>query len=175
MTNPVLPIPPNKGDASRPLRSKQSSILFTIYSWISTPILLLSFILSLIFIDLRNSARRAHFHADHHHSSHGPSSRMPGWLHKIIYKYRPYRYVVDGNGELKRVSQEDEGKEPRVKGIGKGDEEFYHSHQKKLAKMEMAEAFEMRGFVMVVLGLMAAGLGWGAWKVISGVWSVLRG
>ncbi|KAK3996349.1 hypothetical protein QBC44DRAFT_146659 [Cladorrhinum sp. PSN332] len=196
MAHPLPPIPPNKGDASRSqlITNKQPSLLSKIYSWISTPLLLLSFILSLIFIDLRNSARRAHFHADHHHSSHGGSSassssmRMPGWLHRIIYRYRPYRYVVvvddddddDGKGGDKKKLVEKKEKVMTTEGKGEqdegeGEENFYHSHQKKLAKMEIAEAFEMRGVVMVVLGLLTAVLGWGVWKGTSLVWRVVVG
>ncbi|KAK4231454.1 hypothetical protein QBC38DRAFT_223105 [Podospora fimiseda] len=156
MSNPILPIPPNKGD-STPKPLTKPSILFTIYSWISTPFLILSFILSLILIDLRNSARRAHFHAD-------SSSRMPGWLHRVIYRYKPYKYVVDPKDG--KLFEKDRVKE---------EEEFYHSHQKKLAKMEMAEAFEMRGIVICFLGLVVCGIGWVGWKGVCVVWGVLRG
>ncbi|KAK0633543.1 hypothetical protein B0T14DRAFT_561131 [Immersiella caudata] len=120
-----------------------------IYKFIMTPIIFISFIVSLSLIDMRHSAQRSHYHADSH------ESRMPAWLHRIIYRYQRYQYVpVDENGKLvgKRV------------GDGK---EYYHSHQRKLMRMEVAEAFEIRSSVVVALGLVSMGVLWGVWRLFT--------
>ena len=56
-----------------------------------------------------------------------------------------------------------------------GDDEYYHSHQKKLAKMEMDQAFEVRGIVMIVLVAVMTAFGWGTWKGLVWVVGVIRG
>ncbi|KAL2255171.1 hypothetical protein VTK26DRAFT_3934 [Humicola hyalothermophila] len=150
-----------------------------------TPLIFISFLVSLALVDLRYSALRSHYHADaddetHHHR------RMPRWLHRIVYRYRGYRYDVavdqrqgqgqrqvdggdddeDGAGSTgRRAPGSRSASEQEVKGGG----EYYHSKQRKLMKMEAAEAFEIRGWVMVVLGLLGLAVAWGAWKVASWV------
>jgi hypothetical protein len=52
---------------------------------------------------------------------------------------------------------------------------YYHSHQRKLAKREMDDAFQMRGKVIAVMVLcMGVGLGVLAWLGES-LWSVWSG
>jgi hypothetical protein len=112
-----------------------------------TPIIFISFVVSLSLIDMRHSAQRSHYHADSH------ETRMPTWLHRIIYRYQRYRYVpVDENGK------------PVGKPVGDG-KEYYHSHQRKLMRMEVAEAFEIRNSVVIALGLVSLGVLWGVWRL----------
>ena len=110
---------------------------------------------------------------------------MPEWLHRIIYRYKPYRYGRDD--ERKKGKEGTEGIQGRVNddnnnnqqmkgGEGnEGDDEYYHSHQKKLAKMEMDQAFEVRGIVMIVLVAVMTAFGWGTWKGLVWVVGVIRG
>jgi hypothetical protein len=51
--------------------------------------------------------------------------------------------------------------------VGKGEaEDYYHSKQRKLMKMEAEEAFEIRGWVVTVLGLVSLGVTWMGLKVV---------
>lgn len=142
-----------------------------------TPIIFISFLVSLALVDIRHSALRAHYHADD-----PAQQRLPHWLHRIMYRYRGYRYdvVVDGQGDGRSVGEgqgqvdggDDDGSgrvRMRRQESGKGGEEYYHSKQRKLMKMEAAEAFEIRGWVTVALGLVSLGMVWVAWRVASWV------
>ncbi|KAL2756241.1 hypothetical protein ACRALDRAFT_1070664 [Sodiomyces alcalophilus JCM 7366] len=55
-------------------------------------------------------------------------------------------------------------------GGGPGNEGYYHSHQAKLAKMEMADALGIRGYVSLVLLAVAVLLGWGGWEAVRSIW-----
>ena len=111
-----------------------------------TPLLFTSFLFSLLLVDLRYSALRAHYHAD------GQSQRLPRWLHRIVYRYRPYRY---GDGP-----------------DGAGGDGHYHSNQRKLMRMEAEEAFELRGGVLVALVVVGLGMLWMVWRVVAG-WGLM--
>jgi hypothetical protein len=120
-----------------------------------TPITFVSFIFSLAFVDFRYSLIRSHNHAEQ-------PSRMPSWLHHVLYRPSPYQYV-------------------RVKDskVAQGQDEhgnwYYHSMQKKLMRMEVDEAFQIRGTVMLLFGLVLALITWGAWVVGSYVSRLIRG
>jgi hypothetical protein len=107
-----------------------------------TPIVFITFLISLSLVDYRYSVMRSHYHAD-------GASRFPAWLHRIIYRYQPYQYVeADKNGKRREVR-------------------FYHSKQTKLLRMEAAEAFQMRGTVLLVLGVLGLGFLWLLWRAIA--------
>lgn len=128
-----------------------------------TPVIFISFLLSLAFVDLRYSALRRHFHAD-------GRQRLPGWLHRIIYRYRPYRYavVVDGDGRpVTPGSPASPGSGTSPSGTAREADDYYHSMQRKLIKMEAEEAFEMRGMVIWALGFIGLAVMWATWKVAS--------
>lgn len=105
-----------------------------------TPILFVSFLFSLLLVDLRYSQRRSHAHSQ-------TPSRLPPWLHNIIYRAQPYGGDRD---------------EP-----GADSAWYYHSKQKKLLEMEAEEAFEVRNSVIALFGVAAIGAAWGAWYVLS--------
>lgn len=92
-----------------------------------TPITFVTFLFSLLLVDIRYSITRANGHPD-------PNSRLPPWLHQLIYRRQPY-------------SQQGNGDQP-----GRW---YYHSKQKKLMRMEASEAFEMHTSVMLVLAVTA--------------------
>ncbi|KAK3906850.1 Endoribonuclease L-PSP-domain-containing protein [Staphylotrichum tortipilum] len=129
---------------------------------VMTPIIFTSFLLSLLLVDLRHSALRAHYHAD----SHQPSRFMPAWLHRVVYRYRPYRYIETTTMTTTTARTTSTTTSGTV-GEGPEAEEYYHSKQRKLMKMEAAEAFEVRGAVVVVLGVMGLGVLWVAWGVLG--------
>ncbi|KAL2128937.1 hypothetical protein VTI74DRAFT_8461 [Chaetomium olivicolor] len=183
---PPAPVSPNQGDAGRP---KEPS---AIYKLVMTPIIFTSFLLSLILVDLRHSALRAHYHAEQP-PTHTRPRRIPAWLHRILYRYQPYQYVVvDENGRpipastspaaggIRRIgssgsSGSSDGLSSSVQtpavspgspgSIGQGGEDYYHSKQRKLMKMEAAEAFEIRGSVLAALGVVSLLGMWVVWRV----------
>jgi hypothetical protein len=137
-----------------------------------TPLLFISFLLSLALVDLRYSALRGHYHADA-----DQRSRLPRWLHRIIYRYIPYRYVVvDERGRPvseQAVTPGSPGSPGSVGSAGspavagREAEDYYHSKQRKLMKMEATEAFEIRDSVLLVLGFVGLGILWVAWRAVS--------
>lgn len=93
-----------------------------------TPITFVTFLFSLLIVDMRYSITRAYGHPDR-------NSRLPPWLHQLIYRRQPYQQ--QGNGD-----------QPPGRW-------YYHSKQKKLMRMEASEAFEMHTSVMLVLAVTA--------------------
>ncbi|KAK4681989.1 hypothetical protein QC764_112460 [Podospora pseudoanserina] len=139
----------------------------SLYKLIMTPIIFTTFLISLFLVDTRNLALRRHYHAS------DSESRMPEWLHRIVYRYKRYEYVaVDEKGKPFPISKH---QTPAVS-PGQEKEDFYHSKQKKLMKMEVAEAFEIRSIVVVLLGVLGAAFLWGSWKaaswIIGGLWTL---
>lgn len=114
-----------------------------------TPIIFASFLISLLIVDLRYAAMRSHFHPEDY------STRLPRWLHRILYRYQPYQYVRVGK----------DGK-PTTQHAYQG---FYHSKQRKLMKMEVDDAFQIRGTVLFVLGILAMVVGWCFWRMATWV------
>ncbi|KAK4242334.1 Endoribonuclease L-PSP-domain-containing protein [Achaetomium macrosporum] len=132
---------------------------------IMTPLLFISFLLSLTLVDLRHSALRAHYHAN----ANQPS-RLPRWLHRIVYRYLHYRYVaVDERGRpgADAESPGSSGSAGSPGMAGRESEDYYHSKQRKLMKLEATEAFEIRDSVLVVLGFVGLGMVWIAWRALS--------
>jgi len=112
-----------------------------------TPIIFISFLISLSLVDMRHSAKRKHYHAE------ARDSRMPQWLHRIVFRYQRYRYVPADN-------------QGRPLGEAVDGHQYYHSNQRKLMRMEVAEAFEIRSTVVMALGLFSLCVLWGAWKAL---------
>jgi hypothetical protein len=112
-----------------------------------TPVIFVTFLVSLVVVDLNYSVKRSHLHPEEY------SSRLPHWLHRIIYRYQPYQYVrVDKNGNPIR-----EG----------AYHEFYHSKQRKLMKMEVDDAFQIRGTVLFVMGILAMVAAWSLYRLAT--------
>ena len=110
-----------------------------------TPLIFVSFLVSLAWVDFRNTLRRSHFHSER-------PRRMPGWLYHVVYRQQKTPVRVDGI----RSPDDDDG------------ERYYHSKQRKLMKMEVTDAFEVRSTVLIVLGLVAVALSWALWR--AGLW-----
>ncbi|KAK3394826.1 hypothetical protein B0H63DRAFT_462090 [Podospora didyma] len=151
MASPAVPVSGNQGEA-RP------RIVSALYNLIMTPVVFISFIVSLALVDFWYSVRRSQFHAD----GMG-QGQIPNWLHRLIYRYQRYQYVVvDERGEP--ISQE-----------AATNRKFYHSKQRKLMRMEAADAFELRNSVLVVLAVISLGVAWAAWKVLGWGWFMVGG
>ncbi|KAK1961735.1 hypothetical protein LY78DRAFT_661873 [Colletotrichum sublineola] len=121
----------------------------TLYKGIVTPIIFISFLLSLMWVDIRYTIQRSR--------NHNQGGWMPSWLHNVMYQRSPYHYV-----------QARDQKNPRP--AGEKEEWYYHSKQKKLIRMEVDDAFQMRGHVLVVLALVSLAVFWGVWLFSSWVW-----
>lgn len=96
-----------------------------------TPVNFVTFLFSLVLVDLRYTRLRMHSHSFR-------ESKLPAWLHDILYYRQPYDDVGG-----RRAG-------------GSGQEWHYHSNQKKLMKMEAEEAFRLRGTILVLLAVLAA-------------------
>lgn len=155
-----------------------------------TPLIFTTFLISLALVDLRHSALRAHYHADTPHPTSTSNTntgtndrptrrRLPPWLHRIVYRYQPYRYgtATTPSGSPRPASPGSSGTpgSPGSTGGESGAAEYYHSKQRELMRMEAEEAFEMRGVVVVGLGLVSVLVGWVVWKGVGLVVAVGAG
>ncbi|KAI1872504.1 hypothetical protein JX265_005384 [Neoarthrinium moseri] len=117
----------------------------TVYHWIMTPINFVTFLVSLYLVDYHYQSRREHFHE----AGTLQSSRLPGWLHGLVYRPQPYVWV--GGGPAPPGQDETRW--------------YYHTKQRKLMKMEASDAFEIRKSVMFALVLFATITVWVLWHV----------
>lgn len=105
-----------------------------------TPVNFITFILSLVLIDLRYSLQRRQTHS-------ASRSWLPTWLHALIY--RPYE------NERSKMTHAPHG------------QWHYHTKQKKLFKMEADEAFKFRNTMLFVLGVASLGGLAGLWYTMG--------
>lgn len=147
---------------------------------VMTPINFVTFILSLYLIDSRYRARR-----HRQHQSNAESNSWMPWLHWLLYRRRPspYDWVDSYQGQsslhsqtttLRReviVSQASDSSSVSIKETS--DSWFYHTKQKKLFRMEAADAFALRNWVLVALCILAVSVGWVLWRTV--VWSAALG
>ncbi|KAF3355506.1 hypothetical protein VdG1_06918 [Verticillium dahliae VDG1] len=99
----------------------------TLYKLIMTPIIFVSFLVSLAWVDLRYTLMR--------YRGRRSDSRLPAWLH----------HLTTGG--------------------------YYHTKQKKLAKMEMADAFEIRTHVAALLAVLVTVVAWTGVSLLRWVWT----
>lgn len=95
-----------------------------------TPVNFVSFLISLVLVDIHYTRLRMHTHAE-------SRSRLPNWLHDLLYRRYPYEDI-------------------RRKPGGVRGPWYYHSKQKKLMRMEAEDAFKLRGPVLVGMAVAAA-------------------
>ncbi|KAI8222065.1 hypothetical protein K4K54_007192 [Colletotrichum sp. SAR 10_86] len=127
----------------------------TLYKGIMTPIIFVSFLLSLVWVDLKYTLKRSRGRGHHH------GGWMPSWLHSIVYRHSPYTYMQKESTTPNSSPRSSPREEP--------GEFYYHSKQKKLMRMEMDDAFEVRGQVLVVVGAASLATLWGFWITRPGV------
>lgn len=108
-----------------------------------TPINFVAFIVSLWLVDNRHQQKRADMHS--------PSSTstqyigLPGWLHRTFYRPQPYQYIDT------QVRSPPNAKDERF---------YYHTKQKKIMKLEAADAFELRSTVLGAMCIAGVALVW---------------
>ncbi|KAF8866670.1 hypothetical protein BDZ45DRAFT_279872 [Acephala macrosclerotiorum] len=136
-----------------------------------TPIIFISFLLSLALIDSQNHHLRTHSHS--HSPSRPPPStifgRIKEFFHPLVFKQvpeSPYAYVKSPDGKERERS----GNRSRTRGIeGKGMEEepwHWHTKQRHLMKAEMDDAFRVRKWVVVALAVVVLGVAVGGTLVV---------
>jgi hypothetical protein len=109
---------------------------------IMTPINFVTFLVSLYIVDRQYMDERVRRHGPRHAQapSMQPSASSSSWLQRLLYTPRPYEWV-----------------DRRPAPPNRDDERYYyHSKQKKLMKMEAADAFALRRPVILGLALLAA-------------------
>lgn len=117
-----------------------------------TPVIFVSFLASLAWVDFRYSLMRSHSHRE-------DPSALPRWLHRIVYREAPYKYIKVNSSRSETPTDNDDG-----------SRWYYHTKQRKLMKMEVSDAFQIRSTVLVVLGLLAVAATWALWCVGWWVW-----
>ncbi|RDW64712.1 hypothetical protein BP6252_10363 [Coleophoma cylindrospora] len=118
------------------------------------PLAFISFLISLSLIDSRNTSRRT-----------SASSRTPNsLLSRLLFK--PLPRTTPGSPRSPSPRKE--------KPSDRDWESHYHTLQKKLMKMEVADAFEIRKWVLAGMLTVAAMLGIGAWVVLGWVVEFVR-
>lgn len=117
-----------------------------------TPVIFVSFLASLAWVEFRYSLRRAHSHSEE-------PSALPRWLHGIVYREAPYKYVKVNSTKPKAPAESDGG-----------TRWFYHSKQRKLMKMEVDDAFQIRKTVLVVMAVLGVAASWVLWWLIWWIW-----
>jgi hypothetical protein len=116
------------------------------------PITFVSFLLSLALIDSRNASLRHHIHAP----SHSPApdtlfGQAKITLHNLVYRPQPYTYVKSPD-----ILQQQKSGEVVNEQTAKEEPWHWNTKQKKMMKMELADAFEMRKRVVLVMVLVVA-------------------
>ncbi|KAI1734476.1 hypothetical protein F4680DRAFT_438025 [Xylaria scruposa] len=142
-----------------------------IYNTVVTPINFVTFIVSLYLIDNQYRTQR--------YLQHEADERP--WLQRLFYRHRssPYDRVDSNQGQSLPQSANtthrhgagtkngDDAPRP-VKETG--DAWYYHTKQKKLFKLEAADAFALRNLVLLALCFLVFSVGWMLWRVV--VWLI---
>ncbi|KAL7629464.1 hypothetical protein AAE478_000984 [Parahypoxylon ruwenzoriense] len=143
-----------------------------LYQTIMTPINFVTFLLSLYLVDCHYHDKRMREHADRY--SRLPTWLLPSWLRRLLFRPHPYRWV-DRSG---KSPPEGVGPGPGrgAEGGGReGERWYYHTKQKKLIKMEAADAFELRRTVLLALCGLALCAAWALWRLVLGAWAWYAG
>lgn len=140
--------PPRAEPGAESHAEKQSSL----YQTIMTPINFISFILSLYLVDSHYHDRRMQEHSERY--GRLPSWLLPSWLGRLLFRPHPYGWVgrTGTNG-------------------AKSERWYYHTKQRKLMRMEVADAFEMRRPILLALSVVAFCAAWALWRLSRGVWA----
>ncbi|KAF3056446.1 hypothetical protein GL218_06659 [Daldinia childiae] len=136
--------------------AKQSS-LYQVIQTIMTPIHFVTFLLSLYLVDCHYHDKRIQEHSERY--SRLPTWLLPSWLDRLLFSPHPYGWV-------------DRKKQNAAPSSAGNDERwYYHTKQKKLMKMETADAFEMQRTVLLGLGAIGLFVVWVLWRLSAGVMS----
>ncbi|KAI6093678.1 hypothetical protein F4821DRAFT_252680 [Hypoxylon rubiginosum] len=135
---------------------RQSSL----YQAIMTPINFISFILSLYLVDSHYHVKRMQEHSERY--GRIPSWLLPSWLDRLLFRPQPYGWVGQ--------------KSTNGPNSAKPERWYFHTKQRKLMRLEAADAFEMRRPVILTMSVVAICAIWAFWRLSQGVlaWSSSR-
>ncbi|EAQ92538.1 predicted protein [Chaetomium globosum CBS 148.51] len=166
MSAPPVPVSANQGDAPRP---REPSTLYK-----ATPGRG-----GLGYHSLRHSIPVARLTAETppttNTNRHRTRRVLRPWLHRVVYRYQPYRYANSSTRPAAEPGNSPGGARGASDGGGGGAGEYYHSKQRELMRMEAEEAFEMRSVVVVGLGLVSVVVEWMVWRVVGWMVGVVGG
>ncbi|KAK7752753.1 hypothetical protein SLS62_005305 [Diatrype stigma] len=170
---------PLSGDTTSAGRPGCESAHSKLYHAIMTPINFVTFLLSLYLVDCRYQDERARRHAAGRSARGSGPSLLPLWLHRLVFSpERPYEWVDQGQAQQHAQGRQGEGSDPNPNPNpnpnppNRDDERYYyHTKQRKLMKMEAADAFGLRAPVLLALALAAAVAAWAAGRL---GWELVR-
>ncbi|KAI1262963.1 hypothetical protein F5Y18DRAFT_137861 [Xylariaceae sp. FL1019] len=125
-----------------------------VHQAVMTPINFITFLVSLYLVDSHYRAQRER---QHHNQNRSGSSRP--WLHRVLFRARsPYSWVDDygvtpAHIASKPTATKAENTPGRIE-VDRGHW-FYHTKQKKLLRLEAADAFALRNSVFLGLCIVA--------------------
>ncbi|KAF7906795.1 hypothetical protein EAF00_001073 [Botryotinia globosa] len=145
--SPILPEAP-----------KESAVVRLIIA----PITFISFLISLLIIDSRNSYLRIHQHSEPRTYPNTFIGRIQEFLHKLIFKPQPYAYIKSPS------------RGQNAEGIKRKEEEPWHwnTKQKKMMKVEVSDAFRFRQWVLIGMAVVAAGIGLLVLCLANWIWQI---
>ncbi|OTA92111.1 hypothetical protein M434DRAFT_396662 [Hypoxylon sp. CO27-5] len=123
-----------------------------------TPVHFISFLLSLYLVDCHYHDKRIQEHYERY--SRLPSWLLPAWLDRILFRPQPYGWV----DRRKRESA-------NTGGGGNKERWYYHTKQKKLMKMEAADAFELQRSIVLGLCVVVLCATWALWRLSASFWA----
>ncbi|KAM3077580.1 hypothetical protein ACMFMG_006916 [Clarireedia jacksonii] len=119
-----------------------------------TPVTFISFLISLFLIDSHNSSLRFHQHSSPYRQPKTLYGRSKAFIHNLVFKPQPYTYIrspyrepLPGREERREERREDEPW-------------HWHTKQRKMMKMEVSDAFEVRHTVLAGMLVTVCGMGW---------------
>ncbi|KAI0164900.1 hypothetical protein GGR57DRAFT_450944 [Xylariaceae sp. FL1272] len=124
-----------------------------IHQAVMTPINFITFLISLYLVDSHYRAQRERQHRNQNSSGSRP------WLHRVLFRARsPYNWVDDyGVTPANTASKATATTADKTQGRIEADRGhwFYHTNQKKLLRLEAADAFALRDSVFFGLCILA--------------------
>jgi len=130
----------------------------------TAPLTFLSFLISLALIDYQNQTLRARSHPPPVPST--IFGRVKAIVHMLLYRPQsnPYAYVRSPDARGKNGEESKENEQPW----------HWNTKQRKMIRMEVVDAFEIRQWVVAGLALGALVLGTLAWIAVGRIWVMLR-
>ncbi|TGO35603.1 hypothetical protein BHYA_0152g00080 [Botrytis hyacinthi] len=141
-----------------PEAPKESAVVRLIIA----PITFVSFLISLLIIDSRNSYLRIHQHSKSRTYPNTLIGRIQEFLHKLVFKPQPYAYIKSPS------------RGQNAEGIKRKEEEPWHwnTKQKKMMKMEVSDAFKLRQWVLIGMAVVATGIGLLVLYLANWIWQI---
>ncbi|KAI1756678.1 hypothetical protein F4782DRAFT_483642 [Xylaria castorea] len=134
-----------------------------IFNAVVTPLYFVTFLVSLYLIDNQYRAQRHHQHE---------ANERP-WLHRFLYRPRssPYDWVDKSSPQSADTTHRQGASNKNADDVPRPTKEaggawYYHTKQKKLFKLEAADAFALRDSVLFALCFLVVSVGWVLWRMV---------